>query len=504
MSLAAGDHHVAGARHLAGRQDRLTTVWNAEEVNALPSSNLLSGCGSGCQDLLQALRPRVLSSENDHVGQLPGDPAHHRALLTIAQPGTAKDHDHAAFHHGSRRPQGLLQRVRCVSEVHDRQEVLSGLYPLHPSRHRSNRCDPCSNGCGWHLQCDSHGRGCQDVRDVEGSHQRCLYRDLLRRQPQREVGGISGEGHLTHRDVARPGQGVGDLAIGMEWTEIAVGIVICVQDRHFGHAGLAVEAGQVPKQTGLGLLVGGQRPVEIQMLVGDVGDRCYVEVGAGDPLLSQTVRGDLQHNVAGPSLHHPPQVPLHIRGIGGGGVQTRIHLLVADAGTDGGDHAGIEARGLEDRVDQRRGGRLAVGTRHADHRHPARREALPRSTEVPPGLPGVGHAHVGEGAPRQVRQVLGGSLSDDSHCPLGQCRGDESMPVDLNTRNGDKQLARPDAAGIGTDASHIRYRSHPALDHRQSLEKLVQSPHHRIIKHPDLEGRPAAFEVWAYPQVAPA
>ena len=218
------------------------------------------------------------------------------------------------------------------------------------------------------------------------------------------------------------------------------------------------------EEAGFGLLVSRQRPVEIEVLVGDVRHGGHVEVAAGHAVLGQPVGGDLQHGVGDPGLDHAGQVLLDVGWVGGGGVKAGVNLLLADAGVQRADHPGVEPGGAQDGVDEVDGGRLAVGAGDADEGHLAGGEVVPGGAQPAPGLSRLGNAHVDEGSPGQAGQLLRGSLAYDGHRTLRHRLGDETMAVHVDAGDGDEEIAGAHAARIDGDAMYLDVAANPTQD----------------------------------------
>jgi hypothetical protein len=118
------------------------------------------------------------------------------------------------------------------------------------------------------------------------------------------------------------------------------------------------------EQPPLGLEVVVQVGVEVQVVLGEVGEHRGAEAGGVDPPEGEPVARHLHGGRLHPRLGHLGQQPLQVGGLGGG-VDGRAPLL-ADADLDGADHAGAAAGRPEDRLQHVGGGGLAVGAGHPD------------------------------------------------------------------------------------------------------------------------------------------
>ncbi len=72
-------------------------------------------------------------------------------------------------------------------------------------------------------------------------------------------------------------------------------------------------------------------------------------------------------------------------------MQARVVVFVADEGIDAADHARLAASSGQDSLDEVDGGRLAIGTGHADDLELAGRVTVKGSSQVGKSLTGVGH-----------------------------------------------------------------------------------------------------------------
>ena len=217
--------------------------------------------------------------------------------------------------------------------------------------------------------------------------------------------------------------------------KIPVGIIVGIEYRHLGHARLALPGSQMVKEPGLGLLVPLQAAVNIEVLVGDVGDDSQVEITGGYAVLLQSVGCDLEHGYVHPGSDHLGEVTLHVGGIWRGGMQAGVHLALADDGVDGGDQAGAPARGDQDAVQQVAGGGLAIGAGYAHDRELARGKPVPGRREVGQSLAAIGHDHQGDA---QTLQTLFG---DDGNRAVGHGLRDKVVPIDRDAAIGDKEAA---------------------------------------------------------------
>ncbi|MCY1277126.1 hypothetical protein D9M70_258110 [compost metagenome] len=113
------------------------------------------------------------------------------------------------------------------------------------------------------------------------------------------------------------------------------------------------------EQLGLGSCVGLHRTMEVQVVAGQVGERCDVEVQRGDPALLQAMGGNLHCHGTRAGLFQACQGGLHGQRIGRG-VATAFQLAI-EAGTQGTDDAAALAQLVEGLGQQLADAGLAIG-----------------------------------------------------------------------------------------------------------------------------------------------
>ena len=108
------------------------------------------------------------------------------------------------------------------------------------------------------------------------------------------------------------------------------------------------------------------RPVQVQVVLGEVGEAGDVEHHAVDPVEGHGVRGNLHGCGVEPAFAHERQQGVHVGGFGGG--EQAGDGFPAGQDLDGPDQPGPLSQRLQQGIDEVGGGGLAVGARDAEQR----------------------------------------------------------------------------------------------------------------------------------------
>ncbi len=220
---------------------------------------------------------------------------------------------------------------------------------------------------------------------------------------------------------------------------------VAVVDVH--HPGLGVLGGE---QRGLGREVVLHVGVEVQVVLGQVGEDGHVVAGTRHPAQGQRVAGHLHGRGGDSALGHRGQQRLQVSGLGGGelaGQQVR-----ADPGLHPADQAGHVAGHPQPGLDQVGGGGLAAGAGHADQPQPLGRVTVDPAGDLAEPGPGVvdhEHRHSGGGGPLPPVRV-----GKDGHRTRAHGGGGEFGPVHPAAGQRRVQIAGPHRPGVVGDAGH--------------------------------------------------
>ncbi len=245
----------------------------------------------------------------------------------------------------------------------------------------------------------------------------------------------------------------------------------------------SVEPGE---QRQLGVAVRLPRAVQLEVLVGQVGEDGDVVVDRGDAVQGKAVGRRLEHHRVIAGIDHRPQRGLQLRRLRGRGMGVVVLGPSADARRDRADHPGPPAGRFERGHREVRGRRLAVRPRDADDGEGPR-----RVSEPPGGRAGQDRAG---GVDHDLRGGQPGEwpLHDDRGGTALEGVRDVVVPVDVLPGDGDEQHPgrhRTRVVGHATerDRARRRGRCRAAVEAHASQapivaeagEQLAQWPFHR-------------------------
>jgi len=234
-------------------------------------------------------------------------------------------------------------------------------------------------------------------------------------------GGVPGGGDGGDRDLGPGGQLAAPLVVGVDHAD-------------------AGEAGGEQARLDLEVLV--HAGVEVQVVLGQVGEHHDVVGGAGDPAQGQRVARDLHRGRRHPAPHHLGQQRLQVGGLGRGELTRRdgpghpgLHPAQEPGHMAGPAQAGLQQVG---------GAGLAAGAGHADERQAAGRVPVDPGRDL--AQPG---ARVGDHEDRQPAvpgQALAVRVGEHRHRPGGGRVVTEARAVMLGAREGCVQVTGPHPA----------------------------------------------------------
>ena len=208
------------------------------------------------------------------------------------------------------------------------------------------------------------------------------------------------------------------------------------------------------EQNGLGVAVLFHGVVEIQMVLGQVGEHAHLILHAVHPVQHQCVGGNLHDHMGAAGIPHPGKQTLDIEGLRCGAL--RGNDFLADHVLVGADEAHFGAqRLLQNGLEQISGSGFAVGSGDAHHGHMVGGVAKP-----------VG-AHHGQ-CPAGVRHLDIGNFHSRGACR--SCLADERMAVHRKARHGHKQVALLRSTGIIADVGDLHFHVRRGRQHSQSLQ----------------------------------
>jgi hypothetical protein len=309
-----------------------------------------------------------------------------------------------------------------------------------PSAHAVAAAPSTFSTCGAPTRRDRNGR-------------RVPSRSISPRIPERSVSTPRG------RTAARGPRPDGDGARAEARQQPDARRVVGVHDGH--RVGLPALRQVLEEEPRLGGEVLLDVAVEVEMVAGEVGEHRGVEARAGDAVLVERVRGDLDRDVRRARGPHAREEPLERdrvrrrerRGLG------RAREAIRDGAYD----TRAEARRAPDLLEEIRRGGLAVGSRDADHREPGGRVAreprrgLPEQRARPAG---ADHDRVGD-----VHRVLG----DDRHRAARHGLARVTAPVLARAGEREEHVAGPDPPRVDGDAPYLDVADGGGRGQRQEI-----------------------------------
>ena len=270
------------------------------------------------QDVLddreRLLAARVVGRDDDVVGPLHGDRAHHGPLAAVAVAPGAEHADDPAVAEPAGRLEHGVERVGRVRVVDDDRERLALVDRLEPTGHAGHRPDALRQVLVVDIEEDARRDDAQHVLDVEAAAQRRLDLDAggpepAALRPQLEVLGP---------DLCRLRQPEGDercaLRLGELEREPAAVLVADVHRRRW-----RLRAGE---EAALRLVVLLHRPVQVEVVLGEVGEHERVEAHAVEPVEDGAVGRRLDRDARVAGVDHLAEEPLEVdrlgRGVRGG------------------------------------------------------------------------------------------------------------------------------------------------------------------------------------------
>jgi len=182
--------------------------------------------------------------------------------------------------------------------------------------------------------------------------------------------------------------------------------------------------------------------MEVEVVLGKVGEPCDIEVDAADPAEDQGVGGDLHDHVGHALVTHPGEERLERRRLGGG--QRGRDLPAVDPGPGGADESDVAVpqQGTLHHVGR---GRLAAGTGDADDGHVPRGVTVDLRGDGTEPLPAVVD-HEGSALPGSVHEDAEPLLVGE-HTVSGGLTG-EPGAVGTGARHRHEQAVGGDVAGV--------------------------------------------------------
>ena len=228
-----------------------------------------------------------------------------------------------------------------------------------------------------------------------------------------------------------------------------------------------IDAGVAPaEQLRLRVAVVFHGLVEIQVVLGQIGEHAHGVVDAVDPVQRQGMGGDLHNNVGAAGIPHAGKQALELEGLRRGALGG--HHLAADHVLVGADEAHLGAcRLLQNGLEQIGGGGLAVGAGDTHHGHGVGGVAIEVGAQHGQGPAAVFRAHPGNALFRSA-------LTQHRRRAGRDGLGDEVVSVHGKAGHGHEQVSGLGGAGVIADAGNFHIQVRRGIQHGDPFQKRAQ------------------------------
>ena len=391
-------------------------------------------------DGFRVFRAGVIRRDDRDIGQFGADAAHDGALGLIAVAAAAKDGDDAVRLHGPRRFQSLLQAVRRMGIVDDDGEILTGFDEFKTARYGVKGLDSLVDS-GF---IDAFGMGCADgsqrIVDIEQARDIHVEVDVDEGADDIKGGFLQFDFQVGPFEVGILFDTVGqDLAVaGLE--DILGPGIVDIDDSRLVFLDV-VGSGQALEELGLGGDVVFHGLVEIEVVLGQVGEDSRIVFDAGDAVQGLGMAGNFHDDMGHALFLHEGQEVLEFDDI-----RRRVvdrQFFIVDEGVDGADDADMIACSPQDMGDDVSRRRLAVSAGDADHAHLLARIIIKERDYVFQGVMDVRYLDL-DSALGQVEVFR----RQDGDGPFFDSLGCKGGAIDVDTGNADEEIARFNLARI--------------------------------------------------------
>ena len=445
---------------LAGQQDRVARLCQADGMGDRGSSVVddpqvfvVLGAGSTgavrdlSVDLLGVFATGILVGHDHEIRQLRGDTAHLRPFQEVPLTRRAEQYDQPPRSDRAEDAQHLLDGIRRVGVVDDHAERLAEIDSFHAPSHAVGGCQRF--GCKIWVDLPSNGERerRQRVLDVERPGERDVEGSSPTRRGDRQVRAIGSDAEF------------GCAHIGLFVHAVAQHPVtrVLAQDRPAGVVAVQDGEGGLVNKERLGVAVGLECAVELEVLVRQVGEHRGTVSAVAHAPECEAVRRGLDHRGLVAHRHHPRQQLLELERLGGRCASEILLELIAHLDVHSPEQSGSLACRGQDLGTERSDGRLAIGAGDADRRQVSARLGKPQVGGVRQGVSGVGD--------HQLWSSRGGQLLLHDHRPGARIDGVGHVEVSIGVLAGhrEEERSRLDLARVVGERGDLaqRHANHP-------------------------------------------
>ena len=386
VAFAGNQNHVAGL----GLPERQANGGGAVRLDGVANAARLQSRLDLGQNRQRLLGAGIVACGDHKVASLPRGLAHLGTLGAVAVAAAAEERDHAAAglrRHLAGKGGQIAQGVVGVGVVHNHREGLAGIDGLKAAGNGLEAGNEFDQIGKRHATRMGRGEGGQQVENVHLAGE------------TRDDFGRAGRGfEFEHRAGGRERMGGGapvalansvgpDLSAGLRCRVSQFGSARVMRVDH-GNARSRID--RAVKEQSLGGKVLLHRLVVIEVVAGEIGEDSHIEVDPGGAALIKGVAGNFGDQLggsAGYSLGHKFKQISRL----GGGVNGRAHFA-RHVVLDGANENGLARCGVEQRLDQKCRGRLAIGSRNPRGREPDAPDG--QKTRLKPGRARGDHARL--------------------------------------------------------------------------------------------------------------
>ena len=410
-------------------------------------------------DRERVLGARVVGRDHREVGESGGDLAHQRPLLAVAIAAAPEHADQPPAGHLPGGVEDVLERVGGVGVVDDDRERLALVDRLEAARDAIGDGERRDHVGEREPERPGAGDRAKRVLDVEPARQRQRHLCLAVRRQAAEARARGAERRLERAvggalvAAGREGQ---RFELGRQ--AVAVGVV------EVDHGALRAPG---VEQAPLGEEVVAHVGVEVEVVLGQVGERGDREADPIRAAQSQRMRGDLHRAGAVAALDHAAKGRLQVDCLG----RRALDLLLdaADHALHRSQQAGLDRGALEDLTDEERGRRLPVRARDPDHAQLRGRVVVETDRRVRHRRPAVGD-HGLHDPGLELEPAL--DRDRDRTRLNGERR--EPVPVGDRARVAEEQGSVADPPAVVGEAGDLDLGVADDLDHVGACEQLAK------------------------------
>ncbi len=450
MALACNEDHIALLGQHHGRANCCRAIRNAQVARSdrHPLLHLV-------ENRLGIFVARVVGRENRRRSVRGGNACHLGALLAVAVTPATTHHKERTLRRANLvdRLQDILQRIGRVGIIDHTDHLVSTTDALETTAHGLQQTQRLQDLFAFEAQLQRRGIDPQEVRGVEATRQRA---------PQ--LASVEFEQHPIQVHLYEFTTVVGHRA-----QRVAPNPRPCILHHHPTVAIIHIRQGKCPlreciEEALFGLQILGKGLVVVEVVVREVGKKSTRKVQPISALLYNGVRRTLHEAVVASGIDHLAQHPVQANRIGG--CMGRGHLSLVDLIDHGRDQPRTVAQLTHQLIEERRGSRFAVRTRHTDQLQLAARIIVEGRGHAGHRPLAILHQQVGHLGMNRQRQLLAHhrrSTALDRH-------RNKAMTIRSRSSHGKEAAAACHLTRVEAQIRNLHLRRTGSCHHRHILQ----------------------------------